>query len=178
DKNSNGLPTEPIIDIHQHTDYNGRKNSELLAHQRTMGISKTILLPSWRPDGDKSGRERWKTTGNEACFRFAQQYPNEFLFGANELPGMPDTIRGIEKYLKLGARVIGEMKYPLACDAPEMQQIYQVAQEYKVPVYMHWQHNSYNHGFERFYKMLEKYPKVTFIGHAQTWWANIDNNYK
>jgi predicted TIM-barrel fold metal-dependent hydrolase len=24
--------------------------------------------------------------------------------------------------------------------------------------------------------MLEKYPKVNFLGHAQTWWANIDKN--
>jgi len=173
-----GLNAFPIIDIHQHTDYSGRTNSELLAHQKTMGISKTILLPSWRPGDGKTGRERWPTTGNEACYRLAQQYPDQFFFGANELPGTPDTRREIEKYLKLGARVIGELKYPLACDAPEMQQLYQIAQEYEVPVYMHWQHNSYNFGFERFHKMLEKYPKVNFIGHAQTWWANIDKNYK
>src|SRR3982751_2343266 len=32
----------------------------------------------------------------------------------------------------------------------------------------------YNYGFERFHTMLEKYPKVNFLGHAQTWWANID----
>ena len=25
--------------------------------------------------------------------------------------------------------------------------------------------------------MLEKYPTVNFIGHAQTWWANIDKNH-
>jgi predicted TIM-barrel fold metal-dependent hydrolase len=36
----------------------------------------------------------------------------------------------------------------------------------------------YNYGFERFHKMLKKYPKVNFIGHAQTWWANIDKNHK
>jgi len=34
----------------------------------------------------------------------------------------------------------------------------------------------YNYGFERFYKMLEKYRQVDFIGHAQTWWANVDGN--
>ena len=43
---------------------------------------------------------------------------------------------------------------------------------------MHWQFERYNLGFERFHKMLEKYSKVTFIGHAQTWWANIDKNHK
>jgi len=41
---------------------------------------------------------------------------------------------------------------------------------------MHWQFQMYNYGFERFYKMLDKYRRVNFIGHAQTWWANIDQN--
>ena len=41
---------------------------------------------------------------------------------------------------------------------------------------MHFQHNTYNLHIERFHKMLDKFPKVNFIGHAQTWWANIDRN--
>ena len=40
---------EPIIDIHQHTDYSGRNHDQLLAHQRAMGITTTIMLPSGRP---------------------------------------------------------------------------------------------------------------------------------
>jgi predicted TIM-barrel fold metal-dependent hydrolase len=36
----------------------------------------------------------------------------------------------------------------------------------------------YNYGFERFYKMLEQYPTVNFLGHAQTWWGNIDRNHR
>ena len=43
---------------------------------------------------------------------------------------------------------------------------------------MHFQHETYNLHIERFHTMLEKFPKVNFIGHAQTWWANIDKNYK
>jgi predicted TIM-barrel fold metal-dependent hydrolase len=35
----------------------------------------------------------------------------------------------------------------------------------------------YNYGFERFHTILAAYPKVNFIGHAQTWWANIDRNH-
>ena len=31
-------------------------------------------------------------------------------------------------------------------------------------------------GFERFHKVLERYPQVNFIGHAQSWWLNIDKN--
>ena len=32
-------------------------------------------------------------------------------------------------------------------------------------------------GIERFHKMVEKYPKAKFIGHARTWWGNIDRNH-
>jgi predicted TIM-barrel fold metal-dependent hydrolase len=42
---------------------------------------------------------------------------------------------------------------------------------------MHWQFTMYNYGFERFHTMLDKYPSVNFVGHAQTWWANIDRRH-
>ena len=99
-----------------------------------------------------------------------------FSFGANEVPDLPETIQEIEKYLKLGAVIIAESKFGVECDSPEMQKIYALAQEYNVPILMHWQVKMYNYGFERFHKMLEKFPKVNFIGHAQTWWANIDKD--
>ena len=35
-----------VLDIHQHTDYSGRTDDQLVAHQRKMGVTKTILLPS------------------------------------------------------------------------------------------------------------------------------------
>ena len=174
---------EPIIDIHQHTDYHGRSATQLLAHQRAMGITHTILLPAGRPVNSPSTHEgksnglQAKATGNEVCYSFASQYPREFYFAANEVPDLPHATAEIEKYLQLGAKMIGESKFGVECDSPEMQKIYQLAQEYDVPVLLHWQHNMYNYGFERFYKMLEKYPKVNFIGHAQTWWANIDKNH-
>ncbi|MCW3107481.1 MAG: Amidohydrolase, partial [Segetibacter sp.] len=116
--------------------------------------------------------------GNAECYAFARAHRNEFLFAANEVPDMRDALYEIEKYLKLGAVMIGELKFGVECDSAEMQKIYQLAQAYEVPVLMHWQYQMYNYGYERFYKMLEKYPKVNFIGHAQTWWANIDKNHK
>jgi len=47
-----------------------------------------------------------------------------------------------------------------------------------VPILMHWQYGAYNYGYDRFDKMLAKYPKTTFVGHAQTFWAHIDKDYK
>jgi predicted TIM-barrel fold metal-dependent hydrolase len=174
---------EPIIDIHQHTDYTGRPNATLLAHQRAMGITKTILLPAGTPafglsthKGDSNGLQA-QCTGNEVCYEFSQKYSSEFTFGANEVPDLDDAVAEIEKYLKLGAVVIGELKFGVNCDSKEMQRIYKLAEAYAVPVLMHWQFEMYNYNFERFHKMLEKYPKVNFIGHAQTWWANVDKNH-
>lgn len=176
--------TEPIIDIHQHLGYNGRPDDVLVSHQRAMGITRSILLPAGKPvrtasthDGVSNGLQA-KCLGNRACYEFARGHAGEFLFGANEVPDIEGAAAEIEKYLKLGAVVIAEQKFGVECDSPEMQRLYQLAADYRVPILMHWQYKMYNYGFERFYKILEKFPRTTFIGHAQTWWANIDQNHQ
>lgn len=174
---------DPIVDIHQHVGYTGRTNEALLAHQRAIGATTTILLPAGRPvvtasthKGVANGLEA-QALGNDACQEFARQHRGEFVFGANEVPDIDGAIAEIDGHLKRGAIVIGEQKFGVECDSPEMQRVYQLAQDRRVPVLMHWQFQRFNKGFERFHTMLEKYPKVNFIGHAQTWWANIDRNH-
>jgi predicted TIM-barrel fold metal-dependent hydrolase len=174
---------EPIIDIHQHTHYSGRTDEQLLNHQRTMGIHTTFLLPAGSAVdfgstyyGVSNGLQA-EATGNDACYQFANKYPGEFRFGANEVPDLPGATTEIEKYIKLGAPIIGEQKFGVECDSPEMQKIYELAQRSGVPVLMHWQYGMYNRGLDRFHKMLEQYPKVNFIGHAQTFWANVDKDH-
>lgn len=160
---------EPLIDIHQHTPYSGRTADELVAHQRKMGITKTILLPAGRKYGLAAG-----AGGNDECVELCRRYPKEFVFCANEMPNIPETRDVITKYLKMGAIGIGEQKFPVDSDSPHIHLIAQIAEEFQVPVLLHFQYNTYNLHFDRFYKILEKYPKVNFIGHAQTWWSNID----
>ena len=182
-----GLRTEaaePIIDIHQHTNYRDRENAVLLAHQREMGVTQTILLPAGKPvnrpstgDGKYNGLGGVKVGGNETALEMARQYPKEFYFGANEVTDLPEARAEIEKYLKLGAIIIAEQKFHVECDSAESQILYALAADYKVPILLHFQHATYNMGFERFHKMLEKFPKTIFIGHAQTMWANIDKNH-
>lgn len=182
-KGSEFLADEPIIDIHQHTNYAGRTHEQMHAHQRSMGITTTILLPAGRSlsygsthYGVSNGLQV-RAGGNEVCYNFAVKNKDEFLFGACEVPDFPGAIPELEKYLKLGAKVIGELKFNVECDSPEMRRIYELAQAYDVPVLMHWQFNMYNRGYDRFHKMLKKYPRVNFIGHSQTFWANIDKNH-
>jgi hypothetical protein len=173
---------EPIIDIHQHLGYTGRPDDVLLRHQRAMGITTTILLPAGRNvnmpsthEGVSNGLQA-QCLGNEACRQFAKAHSKEFRFGSNEVPDIDGATREIERYLKLGGVVIGEQKFGVECDSKEMQAIYAIAAERRVPVLMHWQFQMYNYAFERFHKVLEKYSTVNFLGHAQTWWGNIDRN--
>lgn len=133
------LPPEPIIDIHQHADYYGRTNNFLVPHQRAMGVTKTILLPAGRPvitsathNGFSNGLQA-AISGNETAYDFAKNNSTEFLFGACEVPDLPDAIETIEKYLKLGAVVIGELKFAIPCDSLHMQRIYQLAQSMMYP---------------------------------------------
>ncbi|MDB6140057.1 MAG: amidohydrolase 2 [Verrucomicrobiaceae bacterium] len=171
---------EPVIDIHQHTDYHGRSNDHMVVHQRAMGVTTTVLLPAGtylnKPsthDGKSNGLAAG-CTGNAVCKEIADARPKEFFFGANEITDEPGAVAEIEKYLKLGAVIIGEQKFGVECDSVESQKIYELAAAHDVPVLLHFQHLTYNFGYDRFHAMLAKYPKTNFIGHAQTFWANID----
>ncbi len=165
-------PAATIIDIHQHTHYSGRPDDVLVAHQRKMGITRTVLLPA----GSRFGLAA-DAFGNDSVVDLARRYPDEFVFFANELPDIAETRPVLEKYLKLGAIGIGEQKFPVECDSAAIVRIAEIAREYRVPVLLHFQHAAYNTGFERFHKILEKFPVVNFIGHAQTWWGNIDRGH-
>jgi predicted TIM-barrel fold metal-dependent hydrolase len=177
------VPAEPIIDIHQHLGYSGRPDEVLLAHQRAIGATTTILLPAGRSatrpstHGGVANGLQAQALGNEECYQFVRAHRQAFLCGANDVPDLEGATQEIERYLKRGAKVIAELKFGVECDSPEMQKIYALAQANDVPVLMHWQFKMYNYGFERFHKMLEKFPRVKFLGHAQTWWANIDGNH-
>jgi len=165
--------TEQVIDFHQHTHYHDRTDENLIAHQKGLGATLSVLLPA----GSRYGLAA-NCYGNDSVVALARAHPKQFVFFANELPDIPETKAVIEKYLKLGAKGIGEQKYPVECDSPAMQLVAEIARAHRVPVLMHFQHNTYNMGIERFHKMLAKYPSVNFIGHAQTFWGNIDKLHK
>jgi predicted TIM-barrel fold metal-dependent hydrolase len=168
------LAAEPenIIDIHQHTVYGKRDGEQLLLHQRAMGVKRSVLLPVGTRPGLAPG-----AGGNQSALDLARKYPAEFVFFANAVPDDANARREIEKFLKAGAIGIGEQKYAFECDSAPMQAIFAIAEDHQIPVLLHFQHGAFNMGIERFYKMVEKFPKATFIGHAQTWWGNIDRKH-
>ena len=138
-----------------------------------MGITKTILLPAGARYGLAAG-----AGGNDICVAIARKYPSKFVFFANEGPSPANTSQVLEKYMKMGAIGIGEQKFPVDADSEHVHLVAQIARDYRVPVLLHFEHNTYNIAFQRFYRILEKYPAVNFIGHAQTWWGNIDKDHQ
>jgi predicted TIM-barrel fold metal-dependent hydrolase len=171
---------EAIIDIHQHTNYSGRTDEQLVRHQRNMGVTQTVLLPAGHPV-ERPSTHMGKSNGLaakcfpiESCYQIAQDHPGEYFFFANEVPDVENARAEIEKYLKLGALGIGEEKFNIDVESPAFDTVAGLARDYDVPLLMHIQYGMYNHGFDRFWRVLEKYPKTRFIGHAQTMWANID----
>jgi len=176
-------PAEPIIDIHQHTNYSGRTDEQLLYHQRAMGVTQTILLPAGSPvnrpsthDGKTNGLAA-KCGTNESCVKIAREHPGEYYFFVNEVPDLPEAKDVLTKYLKMGALGIGEQKFFLPCDSPPIEAVAEVAGDFGVPVLLHFQEGMFNVNFADFHKILEKYPKTRFIGHAQSFWGNTDKNY-
>ena len=159
---------EPVIDIHPHTDYSGRTDEQLIAHQRTMGVTHTILLPAGRFFGLEA-----MCGGNDRVAEIVRRLPREYSCFANEVPYLSEAREELMRWLKRGALGIGEQKFQLEADSRGIEIVADVAREFGVPVLLHFQFARYNTSFDRFHRMLEKYPAVNFIGHAQTWWANI-----
>lgn len=171
---------EEVIDIHQHLSYSGRGDEDFLKHQETMGITRSVLLPAasqLKMFSTHLGKSNGLAAGvsvTEAAAIYTEQHPGKFVYFCNEVPDKEGATKTMEGWLKKGAVGIGELKFNLPCDSAPMIRIFELANDYAVPVLIHFQHEMYNLGFERFHKVLERFPKVNFIGHAQTWWGNID----
>lgn len=157
---------ERILDFHQHTKYQGRSDQELLNHQTYHNISTTVLLPG---DG-------WMLSivgDNASCAAFPAEHPVQFARFACADPARSEAADVLRDNLRQGARGIGEMKFRVPVDSPEMHRVYKLAEELQVTVLIHFEHQTYNTGIERFASVLKAYPKVNFVGHAQTWWGNV-----
>ena len=173
----NALPAEPlpepIIDIHQHTNYAGRTNEQLLRHQQVMGVTTTVLLPAGRFYGLDA-----KCGGNKSVVAMRKEHPDRFVCFANEVAELEEAPDVIRRFLRRGAIGIGEQKFRVGADSRFLERLARLAEEFSVPLLMHFQHGVYNTDIQNFHKTLEKFPRVNFIGHAQTWWGNVDAKHE
>jgi len=163
--------THPLIDIHVHQQADSlratgktggggaRTEAQFLAHQKAVNAVGGVILG-----------------GNDYDYEFIRANPDRYVRSASAPASGPDRAAQIERALKNGAKCIGEHRWE--GDIPFSWAILDMARDFKVPILFHFEESAYPKGvYADFHQVIEKYPTVTFIGHAIDWWGGIDKNY-
>jgi predicted TIM-barrel fold metal-dependent hydrolase len=153
----------PILDTHLHL---RKEPDDCFKHMQGCGVTKAVLL-TVAADEEKAAQEMAKR-------------PGVFVRSVSLDPAATGADETIRRAIQGGAVSVGELKYHLALDSPEMRRVYDLCAEMDVPVMMHIQNFPhfpgelpYNTGYPQFDKVLRAYPKTKFIGHGDLFWAHI-----
>ncbi len=153
----------PVLDTHLHL----RADADAcFTHMQGCGATNAVLLTR------AADQERAKAE--------MERRPGHFVRSVSTDPSQADADKVLRDAIKRGAVSIGEMKFHVALDSPEMRRVYDVAAELQVPVMMHIQtfphfegELPYNTGYAQFDKIVRAYPRTNFIGHGDLFWAHI-----
>jgi len=157
----------PVLDIHLHPRATVESN---LLHLDGSGVTKAVLLTG--------------ANAEERAKQAISAHPDRFVrFAAIDVT-QPNAVEYLRTAVQSGAKGFGEIKSQVAAAGPEMQRLYALAAELNVPILIHFQEVSqpgspgtFNTGLKQFDAMLKKFPKTTFIGHADAFWANVSADY-
>ena len=157
----------PVLDIHFHLRRDTESN---LAHINGSGVTKAVLLT--RIEDAPQARE------------LTAKYPARFVWFVSSDVAKPESATLLTQAVKSGALGLGEIKYQVPCDGPDMKRAYALAADLKVPILIHFGdvpqasgNAVFSGGFKRFDAVLKAFPKTTFIAHADTFWANVSSDY-
>ena len=159
----------PVFDLHFHPRPQPAAN---LAHLDGAGVTKANLLT--------------RNDATEQVRVLAAMVPGRFTWFNSYDVSQPETERVLAQAVKDGAQGFGEMKFHVAADGPEYRRVYALAADLGVPILIHFQEvdhfpneGPWATGFARtFASILKAYPKTTFIGHADAFWANVSADYR
>jgi predicted TIM-barrel fold metal-dependent hydrolase len=157
----------PILDIHSHLRQGPDAN---VTHMDGCGVTHAVLLA--------------RSSANEQVKTIQAKYPKRFEWAASADITRPEAADLLTKAVKDGAIGLGEIKFRVEADGPELRRMYALAAELNVPILVHFQEvphfegeGVFSAGFKRFEAMLKAYPKTKFIGHADAFWANLSADY-
>jgi predicted TIM-barrel fold metal-dependent hydrolase len=148
----------PVLDMHLHF----RPNDGNFEHIEGCGVTQANLLTPAASDAD----------AQTAMAKHPGRYVRFVSANITQPGGIDQLRRGVSN----GAIGLGEIKFSVAVDGPEMRSVYELASELNVPVTIHFQEDSsgsFTAPLKGLPAMLKAYPKTTFIGHANAFWANI-----
>jgi uncharacterized protein len=157
----------PVIDIHLHLRQTADGNAN---HLDGAGVAKAVILANVNTEDHAKA--------------VAAAYPGRFVRFASIDVTQPDAADRLRRAVQNGAIGFGEIKSQVAAAGPEMQRMYALAAELNVPITIHFQEvtqpgsqGTFNTGLKKFDAMLKAFPKTTFIGHADAFWANVSADY-
>lgn len=158
----------PVFDLHFHLRPQPAAN---LAHLDGAGVTKANLLT--------------RAGSLEQVKAIAAAAPGRFTWFSSYDVAKPDAEQVLTDAVKAGAQGFGEMKFHVAADGPELRRMYALAADLRVPILIHFQEvdhfpdeGTWSTGFAKtFESILKAYPKTTFIGHADAFWANVSADY-
>lgn len=184
-----------VIDVHTHITrtgfpeilaHNGREAFSartLLRHMDRQGIDKSVVLPIDNPEN----AELFAITGTRETIKACRKHADRLVPFCNVDPrAMLDTPKAdlskpLRMYKEMGCRGVGEMCAHLPITDPRYDNLFHHAGELGLPVLMHvsarrrGEYGVYDRlhlpGLER---ALQRHPKTIFIGHAPTFWSEID----
>jgi predicted TIM-barrel fold metal-dependent hydrolase len=157
----------PVVDCHHHI----RRGEQNIVHLDGCGMSNAMMLA--------------RSNSADDIKAIDAQFPGRILgwFASSNIAA-PDAEDVLTKAVKSGAIGLGELKFHVEAAGPELRRMYALAAELQVPVLIHFQEvphtpteGVFSIGFKNFEVMLKAYPKTTFIGHADAFWANISADY-
>jgi predicted TIM-barrel fold metal-dependent hydrolase len=180
-----GAMTHPLIDIHAHQlpdSMRGRMDSAKTADAKTDSASKAKSRSAARTEAQFLAHQKAINAigsvilgGNDYEYGFIKADPSRYVRFASAQSAAGDRRAAIERALKNGARGVGELRYE--GDSPFTTAVIELARDFDVPILFHFQESETKAKYADFYRYVEKFPTVKFIGHAIDWWGAIDRNY-
>jgi len=186
-----------IIDIHQHITYANLPQfldiaghgsftaDELLEDMDKWGIDKSVLLPLSNPEN----MYFFGVTGNQDVILAAQKHSDRLISFCNIDPRAmlntpkADLSRLMRVFKDLGCRGIGEVCANIPVTSPLYKNLFYHAGEEGLPVLFHLSPKRGGlygmidkPGLPGLEEVLKEFPKTIFIGHAPSFWNEIDGS--
>lgn len=181
-----------FIDIHVHTRFADMMPTrtdgvlpyttpeELISRYDSLGIEKAVLLPGVTPECD------FVPQSNQEIINIARQYEGRFIPFCNIDPramtnsGDAPLCHLLEHYKKLGCKGIGEVTANLPIGDPRVQNLFACCEKTEMPLTFHLAaqigeiYGLYDEpGLPQLERALQKFPKLKFFAHSQTFWAEM-----
>lgn len=185
-----------IIDIHAHVYAWPKRGStrggtfmsmeQQIEVMDKKGVDKAVILPITSPETPAEQQSMGE------ILYICQQYPGRFIPFYNMDPRQPripehitaaDFLPQLEECKALGFKGLGEMTARLPWDHPGLMHLFAACEQVGFPILFHTvtpECDSYglldDIGFPRFERVLQRFPKLVFLGHSMGFWSEISGD--